>query len=133
MQAQESKYKLKVLCLEQKIQHQEVIIQQQTEYIKQVEVIMLNRDHQSSLQQSTGRLNQILPKLQSTEPSNIEVTEPPRDDDENVLVTDLEHLGHETEDSEANLVDSDEELNDEKNSEANRRLQEVGTMNQQVE
>ena len=133
MQAQESKYKLKVLCLEQKIQHQEVIIQQQTEYIKQVEAIMLNRDHQSSLQQSTGRLNQILPKLQSTEPSNIEVTEPPRDDDENVLVTDLEHLGHETEDSEANLVDSDEELNDEKNSEANRRLQEVGTMNQQVE
>ena len=133
MQAQESKYALKVLCLEQKIQHQEVIIQQQTEYIKQVEAIMLNRDHQSSLQQSTGRLNQILPKLQSTEPSNIEVTEPPRDDDENVLVTDLEHLGHQTEDSEANLVDSDEELNDEKNSEANRRLQEVGTMNQQVE
>ena len=50
-----------------------------------------------------------------------------------MLVTDLEHLGHETEDSEANLVDSDEELNDEKNSEANRRLQEVGTLNQQVE
>ena len=63
MQAQESKHKLKVLCLEQKIQHQEVIIQQQTEYIKQVEAIMLNRDHQNSLQQSTGRLNQILPKL----------------------------------------------------------------------
>lgn len=69
-----------------------MIIQQQAEYIKQVEGIMLNRDHQGALQQSTGHLNQILPKMQSTEPSYIEVTDPPREDEENVLATDLDRL-----------------------------------------